>query len=145
MDAARENGLRAARVSSAQSGATDCCLQVLSRELDLLYVAPERLATDPFLNALKRSRLSLIAIDEAHCISEWGNDFRPDYLCAFQSEGTLSPHHDCGIHRNGHRRGGTGHASGSSGSTNLFRSALPLTVRTFCTGWCRGPTSTPSF
>ncbi|MEM7012993.1 MAG: RecQ family ATP-dependent DNA helicase [Verrucomicrobiota bacterium] len=48
--------------------------------LKLLYVAPERLANEGFLNKLRKTQLSMIAIDEAHCISEWGHNFRPDYL-----------------------------------------------------------------
>ncbi len=54
-------------------------LRALSGELKLLYVAPERLAQPEFQMFLKRLNVSLIAIDEAHCISEWGHDFRPDY------------------------------------------------------------------
>jgi ATP-dependent DNA helicase RecQ len=82
VDAARENGLRATSINSSQNeGERIAALQALARgHLDLLYAAPERIATDSFLNVLKRSNLCLFAIDEAHCISEWGHDFRPDYL-----------------------------------------------------------------
>ena len=49
-------------------------------ELKLVYVAPERLGNEGFLKRLKKCSISLLAIDEAHCISEWGHNFRPDYL-----------------------------------------------------------------
>ncbi len=48
--------------------------------LKLLYISPERLGNERFLHSLRRRRISLLAIDEAHCISEWGHNFRPDYL-----------------------------------------------------------------
>jgi ATP-dependent DNA helicase RecQ len=82
VDAAAGAGLRAAYYNSSQT--KNQRLDVLHRlqggKLALLYVSPERLTMEAFINTLKRARICLFAIDEAHCISEWGHDFRPDYL-----------------------------------------------------------------
>ena len=82
VDAAKNNGLAAEFLnSSLDPGEREAVgRQLGAGRLDLLYVAPERFAMESFLAAIKSIKLSLFAIDEAHCISEWGHDFRPDYL-----------------------------------------------------------------
>src|SRR5687768_9756056 len=72
-------GIRAASLTSADSDREKTQQRFRSRELDLLYVTPERATTAGFERLLEGTPLALIAIDEAHCVSEWGHDFRPDY------------------------------------------------------------------
>src|SRR5438874_609749 len=72
-------GLRAASLTSADADREQTVERLKSGALDLLYVAPERATGDSFRRLISRVNLALIAIDEAHCVSEWGHDFRPDY------------------------------------------------------------------
>ena len=72
-------GLKAASLTSADSDREATLGRLQGGDLDLLYVAPERATTDAFRRLIGRVDLALIAIDEAHCVSEWGHDFRPDY------------------------------------------------------------------
>ncbi len=114
-------GLRVARIHSGleRAVARQACVDYLNGSLQFLLIAPERLRVPGFVPMLAKRRLALIAVDEAHCISQWGHDFRPDYRML----GEWLP-----VLRAGNRDQGSG--IGGQGSENLDLDRVPVVALT---------------
>ena len=78
--------------------------EVLDGRYKLVYCAPERLRQQAFVDALRRANISMLVVDEAHCVSMWGHDFRPDYLFIGRCLAAVGPPSPAGSDRDRHAR-----------------------------------------
>ena len=81
VQALRKKGIKASLINSTLSpeDQRNAILQMINEEVKFIYISPERLKSYEFIEAMKISNITLVAIDEAHCISQWGHEFRPEY------------------------------------------------------------------
>jgi ATP-dependent DNA helicase RecQ len=121
-----EAGVKAAVLNSTLSWdeASAVEARLLAGDLDLLYVAPERLVTPRCLAMLGRARIALFAIDEAHCVSQWGHDFRPEYI----GLSVISERFPCAAHRPD-RHGRRPYPSGDRRSDGCLRAEFHCEFR----------------